>query len=193
MEQRPIKTNEHGIRNLRDAGRHIRHRQKRTKCDLACVVHHFISEDTGPYLRGTAVTTDQDITCICFPVCERRRNMIRILHESLEAMVEEHAIGIVSKYGIGQRGVKIGAMNLMIGSAESLDVISSVRPDFYYLACSEMAYQVGLGGPGFFRDPFANAKKVERVHRILRDNHTCTDLSKFPRLLEHRNAIPEML
>ena len=33
-------------------------------------------------------------------------------------MVEERAIGIVSEYGIGQRSVKIGAMNLMIGSAE---------------------------------------------------------------------------
>ena len=96
MEQRPVKTNEHGIRNLRDAGRHFRHRQERTKCDLTCVVHHFISEDTGSYFRGTAVTTNQDITCICFPVCERRHNMIRTLRESLETMVEEHAIGIVS-------------------------------------------------------------------------------------------------
>src|SRR5580704_11025648 len=58
MEQRPVKTNEHGIRNLRDAGRHTRHGQKRAKCDLACVVHHFISENTGPYLRGTTVTTN---------------------------------------------------------------------------------------------------------------------------------------
>jgi hypothetical protein len=81
----------------------------------------------------------------------------------------------------------------MIGGAESLDIISSVRPDFYYLACLEMAYPVRLGGPGFFRDPFANAKEVERMHRIRRDNHTCTDLSKLPRLLEHRNAIAEML
>jgi hypothetical protein len=119
--------------------------------------------------------------------------MIRILRESLEAMVEEHAIGIVSEYGLGQRGVKVGAMNLMIGSAESLDMISSVRPDFYYLACLEMAYQVSLGGPGFLRDPFANAKEVERMHRIRRDNHTCTDLSEFPRLLEHTNATAEML
>ena len=46
------------------------------------------------YFRSTAVTTDQDITCICFPICERRHNMIRMLRESLEAMVEEHAIGI---------------------------------------------------------------------------------------------------
>ena len=76
--------------------------------------------------------------------------MIRMLRESLEAMVEEHAIGIVSSYGIGQRGVKIGAMNLMIGSTEPLDIITSVRPDFYYLAGLEMAYQVRLGGPGFF-------------------------------------------
>jgi hypothetical protein len=56
-----------------------------------------------------------------------------------------------------------------------------------------MAYQVCLGGPGFFRDAFANAKEVERMHRIRRDDHTCTNLSQFPRLLEHRNAMAEML
>ena len=89
--------------------------------------------------------------------------------------------------------MKIGAMNLMIGSAEPLDIISSVCPDFYYLACLEMAYQVRLGGPGLLRDPFANTKEVERVHRIRRDNHTCTDLAKFPGLLEHGNTIAEML
>jgi hypothetical protein len=119
--------------------------------------------------------------------------MIRILRESLEAMVEEHAIMIVSKYCIGQRGVKVGAMDLMIGSAESLDIISSACPDFYYLACLEMAYQVRFGGPGFFGDPIANAKKVERMHRIRRDYYTCSNLAKFPRLLENRNAIAEML
>jgi hypothetical protein len=41
--------------------------------------------------------------------------MIRILRESLEAMIEENAIWIVSEYGVGQSGMKIGAMNLMIG------------------------------------------------------------------------------
>jgi hypothetical protein len=55
-----------------------------------------------------------------------------VLRESLEAMVEERAIGIVSKYGIGQRGVKVGAMNLMIGSAKSFDI----RKIFIPLACS---------------------------------------------------------
>ena len=50
--QRPVMTNEHGIRNFHDAGRHICHRQKRTKRDLARVVHRFISEDTGPYLEA---------------------------------------------------------------------------------------------------------------------------------------------
>jgi hypothetical protein len=119
--------------------------------------------------------------------------MIRTLRESFETMVEEHAIGIVSNYGIGQHGVKIGAMNLMIGSTEPLDIVSSVRPDFYYLPGLEMAYQVRLGGPGLLRDPFANTKEVERVHRIRRDNHTCTDLAKFPRLLERGNTIAEML
>jgi hypothetical protein len=91
--------------------------------------------------------------------------------------------GVVSKYGGGQCGVKIGAMDLMIGSAESLDIISSVRPDFYDLACLEMAYKVGLGGPSFVRHLLANAEEVERMHRIRRDDHACTDFSKFPRLL----------
>ena len=81
-------------------------------------------------------------------------------------MIEERAIRIVSKYGISDRGVKIGAVNLMIGSAESLDIISSTRPDFYYLACLEVAYQVRFGGSGFFGDPFADAKEVKRMHRI---------------------------
>jgi hypothetical protein len=104
---------------------------------LASVVYLFISENTGPYLRGTAITADQDITCIGFSVCELRHNIIRVLSESLEAMLEERTIGIVSKYGISQCTVKIGAVNLVIGSAESLDIISSARPDFYYLACLE--------------------------------------------------------
>ena len=84
-------------------------------------------------------------------------------------------------------------MNLMIGSAEPLDIISSVRPDFYYLACLEMAYQVRLGGPGFFRHTFANAEMVKRMHCIGRNNYTCADLSKLPTLLEHRDTITEML
>jgi hypothetical protein len=108
-------------------------------------------------------------------------------------MVEERAIGIVSKYGISQRGVKVSAMDLMIGSAESLDIISSACPDFYYLACLEMTYQVRFDGPGFFGDPFANAKEVERMHCVRRNYYTCSNLAKFPRLLENRNAIAEML
>lgn len=56
-----------------------------------------------------------------------------------------------------------------------------------------MAYQVRLGWPGFFRHPLANAKKVERMHRIGCDRHTCTDLSEFSSLLEHRNTVAEML
>ena len=108
-------------------------------------------------------------------------------------MIEERAIRIVSKYGISQSGVKIGAVNLMIGGAESFDITSSSRPDFYYLARLEVAYQVRFGGPGFFGDAFADAKEVKSMHSIRRDNYTCSNLSKFPSLLEHRNAIAEML
>jgi hypothetical protein len=39
----------------------------------------------------------------------------------------------------------------------------------------------------------ANAKKIERMHRIGCDRHTGTYLSKFPSLLEHRNTEAEML
>ena len=93
----------------------------------------------------------------------------------------------------GQRRVKIGAVNLVIASAASFHIISSARPDFYDLARLEVAYQVRFGGSGFFGDPFTHAKEVKRMHRIRRDNYTCSNLAKFPSLLEHRNAIAEML
>jgi hypothetical protein len=108
-------------------------------------------------------------------------------------MIQEHAIGIVSKNGGGQRCMKIGSMNLMVGSAKSLDIVSSVRPDLYHLACLIMAYQIRLGGTGFFRHAFANTEIVKRMHCIGRDNYTCADLSKLPTLLEHRDTITEML
>ena len=56
-----------------------------------------------------------------------------------------------------------------------------------------MAYQIRLGGTGFFRHAFANAEIVKRVHCIGRDNNTCADLSKLPTLLEHRDTITELL
>ena len=108
-------------------------------------------------------------------------------------MIEENAIGIVSKYGIGQRGVKIGAVNLAIASAAPFHIIGSARPDFYDLARLEVAYQVRFGGSGLFGNPFADAKEVKRVHRVRRDNYACSNLSKFPSLLEHRNAMAKML
>ena len=119
--------------------------------------------------------------------------MFRVLCEALEAMIQEHAIGIVSKNDGGQRCMKIGSMNLMVGSAKSLDIVSSVRPDLYHLACLVMAYQIRLGGAGFFRHAFANAEIVKRMHCIGRNNYTCADLSKLPTLLEHRDTITEML
>src|ERR1700677_1380970 len=56
VQQGPVGSNEHGIRNFLDASRHIRHRQKRTKRDLADVVDDFFSEQTRPYPGGAAVT-----------------------------------------------------------------------------------------------------------------------------------------
>jgi hypothetical protein len=108
-------------------------------------------------------------------------------------MVEEHTVWIVLKHRIGQCGVKIGAMNLMISRAESLDVIVSAGPYLYDFAGLEMAYEVRLGWPGFLRYPLANTKEVECVHRIRRDSHTGADLSEFSCLLEHGDAVAEML
>src|SRR5262245_31793861 len=84
-------------------------------------------------------------------------------------------------------------MNLMIVRAKSLDIIGPIRSDFYYLTGLEMTYQVRLGWPSFFRYLLANAKKIERMHRIGCDRHTCADLSKFSSLLEYRNTVSEML
>jgi hypothetical protein len=56
-----------------------------------------------------------------------------------------------------------------------------------------VAYQVRFGRSGFFGDAFADAKEVKRMHRIGRDYYTCSNLAKFPSLLENRNAMAEML
>lgn len=108
-------------------------------------------------------------------------------------MVEKRTIRIVSNYGIGQRSVKIGAVNLVIAGAASLHIVSSARSDFYDLARLEVAYQVRFGGSRFFGNPFADAKEVKRMHRVRRNNYACSNLSKFSSLLEHRNAMAEML
>ena len=70
--------------------------------------------------------------------------MLRTLHEGLEAMVEVHAVWLVPEYGIGQRGLKIGAMNLMIIRTKSFDIVGSVCPGFYDHTGLEMAYQVAF-------------------------------------------------
>lgn len=119
--------------------------------------------------------------------------MVRTLHEGLEAMVEEHAVWLVPEYGIGQRGLKIGAMNLMKIRTKSFDIVGSVCPGFYDHTGLEIAYQVRLGWSRFLLHPMANAKKIERMHRIGCDRHAGTNLSEFPSLLEHRNTETEML
>src|ERR1700684_764812 len=193
VQQGPVDSNEHGVRNLLDAARHIGHRQKRTKRDLAGVIDDFISEDTGPYLGGAAVTAYQNIACVCLSASERHDDVFVILLQRLKTVIEKDAVGIVTKDGSGKCRMKIRAMHLMIRSAESLEVIWSRPPGFDHSACLEMAHEIPLCGSGFSRHPFANPQKVERVHRIRRDSHTCTDLSKLSRLLKHRNTIAEML
>jgi hypothetical protein len=116
-----------------------------------------------------------------------------ILRQRLKAMIEKDAIGIVAKDGGGKCCMKIRAMNLMIVSAESLEVIWSRPSGVDHSACLEMAHEISLCGSGFSRHPFANPQKVERVHRIRRDSHTCTNLPEPSRLLKHRNTIAEML
>ena len=75
-------------------------------------------------------------------------------------MVEEHAIGIVAKHRIGQGGVQIGAMNLMIVGAKSLEIIGSVGPGLDDFAGLEMPDQVGLGRPGLFRNLRPTPRKL---------------------------------
>ena len=78
--------------------------------------------------------------------------------------------------------------------AVDLSMISrSIRPDFDDLASVEMAYQVGFGGAGFFRHPFANTKKVECMHCVRCDGYPRADLSQRLSLLENSNAITETL
>src|SRR5580698_4525222 len=123
MQHGPVGSNEHGVGNLHDAGRHIRYRQKRTKRDLANVVDGFVSEDTGPYPGGAAVTTDQNVAGACLSVSESRDDLFAVLLQSLEAVVEKDAVGIVAKHSGGECRMKIRAMNLVKGSAESLEVV----------------------------------------------------------------------
>ena len=45
-------------------------------------------------------------------------------------MIEEYAVWIISQYGISQRGLEIGTMDLMIVRAKPLEIVSSVCPGF---------------------------------------------------------------
>ena len=108
-------------------------------------------------------------------------------------MFEKHTIRIVSTDGISQGGVKIGAMNLMIVGAKSLDIIVSVCPDFDDIASLKMTYQVRFSGPGFIRHPFTNSKKVERMHRVRCNCNTCSNFSELSTLLKDSNFITEVL
>jgi hypothetical protein len=68
------------------------------KRDLARVIHHFISKDISPHLGGGAVTTNQNITCNCPPICECREDLLGTLRQRIEAMFEEHTISIFDKW-----------------------------------------------------------------------------------------------
>src|SRR5262249_41561616 len=160
---------------LRNRSRDTRHRQKRTKSDLTCVIHCFVTKDLGSHLGGAAITTNQDITCNRASIGEPRYYLFEILCKRFKAMIEEYTIRIVSKYGIGQGDVKNAAMNLVIVGTKPLDIVVS-RPDFDDLASVEMAYQGGFGGAGFFRHPFANTKKVECMHCVRCDGYSRADL-----------------
>src|SRR5215831_9596253 len=108
-------------------------------------------------------------------------------------MFEKHTIGIVAMHDFGQGGVKIGAMNLMIIGTESFDIVVPARSNLDDIAGLKMAYQIRFGGTGLIRHPFPNAKKVERMHRVRCDGHTCADFSEFSTLLKNRNLVAEML
>jgi hypothetical protein len=118
VKQKPIDTNEHREGVPLNACRHVGHRQERTKCHLACVVHGFISEDTRSYFRGTSIAADQYITPKRPPVREPCYGISGILRETFKAMVEEYAIWIVSTHGVSQCSVKVDSVNLMVGSTK---------------------------------------------------------------------------
>src|ERR1700733_14558616 len=107
MQQGPVGSNEHGVRNLHDAGRHIRDRQKRSKRDLAGVVDNFVTEDTGPDGGGPAVAAYQNVACTRLSVGELRDDLFVILLQRLKAVIEKDAVGIVAKDGSGECRMKI--------------------------------------------------------------------------------------
>src|ERR1700733_3548067 len=117
MQQVPVDSNEHGVRSFHDADGHIRHRQKRTKRDLAGVVDVFIAEETSPYLGGAAVTAYQNIACACLSVSERCGDVFVILLQRLKAVIKKDAVWVVAKDRSGECRMKIRAVNLMIVSA----------------------------------------------------------------------------
>src|SRR5262249_61631318 len=76
---------------------------------------------------------------------------------------------------------------------ESFDIVVSARPDLDDIAGLKMAYQVRFSGAGLIRHPLPNPKKVERMHRVRCNGHTCADFSELPTLLKDRNLMAEML
>src|SRR6202042_994378 len=144
VQEGPVDSNKHGVGNLHDAGRHIRDRQKRAERDLAGVVDGFISEETGSYPGGAAVTADQDIAFAFPSIIQRFDDVFVILRQRLKAMIEKDAIGIVAKDGGSKCCMKIRAMNLMIVSTESLEVVWPRPPGSDHSACLEMAHMIAL-------------------------------------------------
>ena len=116
--------------------------------------------------NGAAVTTDHDVAGECFSVGEPRDDLFAVLLQSLKTVVEKDAVGVVTKDGGGECRMKIGAMNLVKGSAESLEVVWSGPSGSDYSAGLEVAHEISIRGSSFPRYPFANSEKVERVHRI---------------------------
>jgi hypothetical protein len=80
-------------------------------------------------------------------------------------MVKKDTIWIISTHGRSQCHLEIDAMNLMISSAESLDILVS-RPDPQHLTCLKVARHVRSGGTGFRSPPFADSEKVEGMHCV---------------------------
>ena len=108
-------------------------------------------------------------------------------------MPEDHAIGIVLPHRVGQGGVKVDPVDLMVGGAEALAIVGAGGPEFQYLAGFEMAGGQRLARAGFPGDALADTQEVERMHGIGRDDNAGADLAQFARLLEHSRAKSETL
>src|SRR5215475_9550536 len=140
--------------------RHVGHRHERTKRHLTCVVHDFVSEDTGSYLGSASVAADQDIACKCVPVRELRCETLGALRESLKAMIEEHAIRIVLTHGGSQCNLKVDSVDLVVSSTESLHIVVS-RSDFQHFAGLKVAADKRPGWTSLFGN---SAPEPVRIH-----------------------------